>query len=429
MIEWIPIVLLFVLLFLGVPIAYSLLSVGVLGLVIAAGPGGAVGFLQTRVYGTVASFSLVTVPMFLLMAELLRESGLTTIIYEAFDAWLGHFRGGLAVSTVFASGGLAALSGSSAATAATMSSVAVPEMRKHGYGDRLSLGTVSAAGTFASMIPPSIILIIYGITTETSIPKLFAAGVIPGILTIVGYIAMIYYWSYSEPSIIGGEPPDKASLSRRLESVKPLGPPALIVIIAVGALFLGVVTPSESGALGAAGVLVVGVLFSNLRTQGIVDASANAVETTAMIFMLLIGATIFGLYLTLTGIADVAISTIAGLAVPALVIIFLLMLIYLALGTIMTGIPILLLTLPLTYPIVTDLGFSSIWFGILVVKALEMGLVSPPFGLNVFIATGAVDVDPGVGFRGAVRFLFIDFAILITLLLVPGIAMWLPNQI
>ena len=317
MIEWLPIVLLFVLLVLGVPIAYSLLAMGTLGLVMAAGPGGAVGFLQTRIFRTVAGFSLATVPMFLLMAELLRESGMTRIIYEAFDAWVGHFRGGLAVSTVFASGGLAALSGSSAATAATMSSVAVPEMRKHGYSDRLSVGVVSAAGTFASMIPPSIILIVYGITTESSIPMLFAAGVIPGILTIVGYIAMIYYWSFDEPSVIGGEPPEKASLGRRLKTAKPLGPPALVVIITVGALLLGVVTPSESGAIGAAGVLAVGVLYAyahdlNVLLMGEADAHALGIEVERTKRLLLALSSV----VTAAAVAVAGVIGFVGLIVP-----------------------------------------------------------------------------------------------------------------
>lgn len=429
MIEFLPLLLLFVLLLLGIPIAYSLIIVGGLGLVIAVGPDASVGFLQARTYGSVSGYTLVTVPMFILMAEFLRVSGLTRIMFDAFNAWLGHFRGGLAISTTIANGGLAALSGSSAATAATMASVAIPEMRRFDYDDRLSLGTVSAGGTFASMLPPSVILIVYGITTGTSIPQLFAAGIIPGIITVLGYIVVIYIWAKRDPSIIGGEPQPKSSLQHRIDTIKPIGPALLVVVITVGALLMGVVTPTESGALGAAGVLVVAYIFSGLRPRDTMVASARALETTTMIFMLIIGATVFGLYLTLTGIASEAVTSISNLPFSPLVIIFLVLCVYLALGTVMTGIPILLLTLPVTFPIATDLGFSPIWFGIVVVKTLEMGLVTPPFGLNVFIASGAAEVEPDIGFRGAARFLVVDFVILLLLLAAPKLALWLPGRV
>jgi len=422
----VPTLLLVVLILIGVPVAFALSIAGAAGLLMTLGPDRMTGLVLTVPYSNVATFLLATVPMFILMAEFLNESDLTEVLYEVAHRWFGNFPGGLAITTTLASGGLAALSGSSTATAATMSKIAVPELRKYGYDDRLSFGTVSSAGTFAVMIPPSLGLIIYGILTETSIGSLFIAGILPGLLTIGSYIGVIFLWGLADPDVIGGSTV-KYSWTERFSSLTNVWPALIIVFLVIGGLYLGIVTPTEAGALGAFGTFLVAVGLFGMRYTGTVDALQRTAETTTMIFMIVIGAVFFARYLTITGVTPAIIDFITSLPIGPISVLVLVLLVYVALGTMMDQLAILILTLPITFPLATSLGFDAIWFGILIAKTIEIGLVTPPLGLNVYIATGPMDVDADVGFRGSIRFIAADLVVLGILIAFPQISLYLPS--
>lgn len=423
----IPFVLLFGLLALGVPVAFSLGIAGTVGLFLTLGFEPAVTMLATAPFSSGTTFLLTTVPTFVLMAEFLSAGTLSKTLYEAAYVWLGRLRGGLAAATTLASAGMGAMTGSSSATAATFSAVAIPHMRRHGYDDKLSAGSIAAAGTLASIIPPSIALIIYGVATETSIGDLFAAGVIPGLITTAVYIATIYIWVRLKPSI-APHAPEKVPLKHRLIALRRTLPALLLIVIVLGGIYSGIVTPTEAGALGAAGALVLSVIFGGLRLSGIMTAVTRALGSTAMIISIVIFANVFGYWLTTSRIAQMLLSAISESALPGWVVMLFIVLLYLILGTFMDQIAILVLTLPLTFPIVMELGYNPIWFGILVIKLGEIGLVSPPVGLNVFVTAGSVkDLKLGDAFKGVVPFIIAELLLVILWFAVPEVMTWLPS--
>jgi tripartite ATP-independent transporter DctM subunit len=309
-----------------------------------------------------------------------------------------------------------------------MAKISIPEMKSRGYSDILAIGTVCASGTFAIMFPPSVPLIIYGVITGTSIKDLFLAGIIPGLLTLVGYVIVIIAWVLYSPSNINQET-GNYSWTERVVGLKPVWPALLIVAFALGSLYAGIVTPSEAGAMGAFGAFLVGIVFADLEYSGIRSAHSSAVELTGMIFIILIGAEVFGRYLTLTGAINNFVTSISELPISPLYILLLAFIAYIALGAIMDQLAILIITLPVTFPLVTGLGYDGVWFGIAIVKTVEIGLITPPFGMNVFAATSAVDIDTSTGFKGSLRFLVVDIVVIALLIAFPDIALWLPSQI
>lgn len=418
--------LLLLLIIIGAPIAYALLIAATLGLFLQMGEGPLLGFLQTSPYRTSASFLLTTIPMFLLMAEFLAGGRLTKDLFRAAHYWFGNLRAGLALATTAASAGMAALSGSSPAAAATMAAISVPEMRKYGYSDRLSLATVAAAGTLAVMIPPSIILILYGILTESSIGRLFVAGLIPGLMTAAGYVTLIMVWARVKPGIA---PPLNQTFTRQeqLRSLKPVWPALLLIFLVLGGIYSGLVTATEAGALGALGALVIGVLVGGLRSKGIIEALKRTAKTTSMIFAIIIAASLFGYFLSSTRVSMELIQWVDSLGVsPVMVLVFILA-IYLLLGAFLDPVSILILTLPFTFPIVIALGYDPIWFGIIATKMVEIGLVTPPVGINVFVTAGAVNAKLGDAFHGVALFVAVDLIIVAILVMNPGIVTFLPN--
>lgn len=380
-------------------------------------------------YRNVAYYTLVTIPLFILMGEYMRVSGLTSDIFYVADRFLSHIRGGLAFTTIIANGIFAVLSGSTVAASAAISRIAVPEMRKYGYDDRLSVGTVSAAGTFASLMPPSIPLIVYGILTETSITALFLAGIIPAILSLVGYAIVIYIWALREPEIMGVKEGEltRYSWSERMETFPLMIPLFALAVIVLGGLYGGFVTVTEAGALGAIGALVIGWYFGELNFSENIIALREAIQTSTMIFIILIGAVFFTFYISLTGFITDLLGIISATPMDAWIVLGIVLVMFIALGTVMVPIGILILTMPIVYPLVTELGFNSVWFGILIVKTIEMGLVTPPFGINVYVACEPVDTPPSVGFKGAMRLLIADFAVLFLLILFPSLALFIPE--
>jgi len=410
---------------LGVPIGYAMFITGFAGLFLTLGLEPTIGLLTSVAYSQTASYVFSTIPMFILLAEFLNKSDLLDDTFEFMYRWTSWLPGGLAISTTLANGGFAALSGSSTAASAALSKIAVPEMRKYEYEDKLSMGTVAASGTFAMMFPPSIALIVYGILTETSISALFIAGMIPGILTMLAYVLLIIIWVKWSPNL-AGKPAPAFSWKERFESLRPVWPALLLIAIVLGSIYLGVVTPTESGAMGAFGALLIGKFIYGLNLPDMQSALSNTVQTTAMIFIIILGALVLGRYLAITGLTTALIQFVSGLPLGPHGILIVLLIVYLILGMVMNQTAILVLTLPITFPLATQgLGFHPIWFGIVVIKTAEIGMVTPPFGLNVFVATSQVDVDVWEAFKGSSRFIIADLVVLALLIMYPQIATWL----
>src|SRR5690625_1793136 len=424
---FIPILFLFVMLAAGTQVGFTLAIVGTLGLYMVGGVGAVEGILRTTPYRNAASFILTTIPMFMLMAQYASKSGITKEIFAGARAWLGHYRGGLATASVFASAGIGAISGSSSATAAMMSSIAVPEMNKSGYDNRLSLGTVCAAGTLAIMIPPSGALILYGILTEQSIGKLLIAGIIPGIIMALAYAFVVWHWVKKNEHIAPRI--EKTSWRTRFNTLKNFWPIIIIAAIVLGGIYSGAMTATESAAIGSLSMLVVAILFWKISWSNIYQASLNAIRTTSMIFIIIIGAHIFGYYLTVSKVTPSIISFIENLDTSRWVVFAVICLFYLILGCFMDLSAILVLTIPLTFPIMMTLGFDPIWFGIIVTILGEVGLITPPLGLNVFVGASAAKLPVETGFSGIWRFVIASLVVMILIAVFPELATWLPSQI
>lgn len=422
----IPVLSLFAFLLIGVPVGFSLALAGGLGLLLYGGWDVMAGMLQTTPYASAASFVLTSIPMFILMAEFATNSGMSEKTFKACYKWLGHMPGGLALATVAASTGLAAIAGSSTAAAATMAKTAVGEMIKYNYRPGFAVGVVSIAGTLAIMIPPSIILIIYGILTEVPIGPLLIAGIIPGILTAIGYFLSIVYWAKKRPE----EAPRVAPfpMKERIGSIRGIWPMFILIVFMIAAIYSGAVTPTEAGAVGAFAAMLLGFFLVGLNMSGMKAALSRTAESTCMIFVIIIGAMIFGYFITATQLTQSILSFIAELPVSPYVIMGIIVLIYLVLGTFMDQLAILFLTVPITFPISQALGFDPIWFGIIVTKTAEIGLVTPPLGMNVFIASNAAKVPIMEGFKGVSRFLVVELIILLLLFFIPELSTWLPEQ-
>ncbi len=423
---FLPIALLFILLAIGIPVGFCLAVAGMVGLYLVGGYGAVVGILQTAPYRSASSYILTTIPMFMLMAQYATRSGITQEIFDAARAWFGHYRGGLATASVFASAGMGAISGSSSATAAMMAGIAVPEMVRVGYDKRLALGAVSAAGTLAIMIPPSTALILYGILTEQSIGKLLIAGIIPGIIMSLAYVATIVFWVRKKEQLAPAI--EKVSWIERFRSIKKFWPAAIVAVVVLGGIYSGIITPTESAAIGSLSMLIIAKLFWKLRWGDVYQATLGAIRTTSMIFMIVIGAHIFGYFLTMSRITQSLVGFVEDLDVSKWVILVIICIMYLILGCFMDLIAILVLTVPLTFPIMESLGFDLIWYGIIVTILGEIGLVTPPLGLNVFVGASAAKLPVEIGFAGIWRFVVASLVVLILIILFPEIATWLPSQ-
>lgn len=417
--------LLVLLLALGVPVAFSLLVAGALGLLLANGADSLVTILSTAPFRTAASFSLTTVPMFILMAEFASNGKLAGPLFDMATRWVGHRRGGLAISVVFASAGFGTVCGSSIAAAGAMSRIAVPEMLKAGYRAPVATGIVAVAGTLAIMIPPSVPMVIYGLTTETSIGKLLIAGILPGIVTAASYAVGILAWSRVSHESMPALP--RCSWRERFRSMRGVWPFLLLVLLVIVGLYSGVATPSELAAIGAAGALIICLGMRTMSVKGIVRAIESTVLASAMIFTIIIGAMVFGYFLTMTQASQALIGAISSSGISPWMVMALLIVMYVVLGCFMDQIAILLITLPLTYPLVTQLGFDGIWFGVIVVKLVEIGLVTPPLGINAFVVSGQTGVPLSDVFKGISVMLVFEAITLALLLAFPAISLYLPS--
>lgn len=422
--------LLAVLIVIQTPIAFAMAISGALGLWLVLGSQPLLGVLQTTPYRSTTSFLLVTVPMFMLMAEFMKRSGIAMGIFEAANAFLGSVRGGLAIATVVANAVMAAISGSSTATTAAMASVALPEMRRNGYDDRLSLGVVSVAGTLAIMIPPSIPLVLYGVITETSIGKLLIAGIIPGLLTAVGYCIAIWVMVWWKPEIA---PPVKRRGEPSIQEVRPVRKVIgawdglLLAGIVLGGIYSGAMTPTEAAAVGAAGALILSVFYRRIGTRAVIASFDAATRICGVIFLILIGAMIFSFFLSASQVSRNLVLWVQGLDQPVLLLFCLVLLILIVLGFVMDQLAILFLTLPLFFPLIMAWDMDPIWFGIIVTKTVEIGLITPPLGMNAFVAASATGAPINKVFRAIIPFLVVDLVILVILVAFPEISLWLPS--
>jgi tripartite ATP-independent transporter DctM subunit len=420
--------LFFLLLVVGVPVAFSLGIAGMVGLWIGWGMDVSLSYLQTTPYTQVAHYTLAAVPLFLLMGRLIYHGGLSRALYSLAYKWVGRLPGGLAMATCLASASFAAVSGSSTATVASLAPITMPEMERYNYDKRLSLGVLAASGTFAIMIPPSITFIVYGLITETSIRLLFIARIFPGLISASVYLALIFIWSKLNPKLAPLAPKEMVTWKERIGAIWGIWHVVLLLIFVIGGIYFGVMTVNESAAIGAVGALVIALSTRRLNFKLFREAIKDAVTVAAMVFMVIIGAFIFGYLLTLAKIPQTSMKWIGELAISKWIILALIVCVYIFLGTFMDQIAIQVLTLPITFPIVTHLGFEPIWFGVIIVKTTEIGLITPPLGLNVYILKGVSGEKLETVFSGILPFLIADMLTLIILILFPQISLYLPAK-
>jgi tripartite ATP-independent transporter DctM subunit len=417
-----------VLIALRVPIAIVLMVVSIVGT--AAIRGWAVGLAQLRsvVFDFVANWSLTAVPMFLLMGAVVHHSGVSTKVFEAARLWLARLPGGLAIAANLACAGFSAASGSSLATAAAMGRLAIPEMLRHRYDPGLAAGVVASAGTLGSMIPPSILLILYGIFAEQSISALLIAGIFPGLLTAAVYTVMIYIRCRIDPSLAPMVPSD-ASWGERFQALAGVWPLMVLVLGIIGGLYAGVFTPTEAGAVGSAAAFLIALSMGNLSLKVIRLSVLEALDSTAALFFVAIGAVLFARFLTLSGVPDY-LGAVVELSTSSVLMLIYASLIYLVLGMFLDSIGLMLITLPLFLPIFKQFGFDMIWFGILVVKFCEIGLLTPPVGLNVYVIKSVVgdQIPLETIFRGVIWFLVCEAVVVVLLINFPQIALFLPQM-
>ena len=424
MMDAIPFAAMLVALLLGVPIAVALAGSGILGIWLVKGDWNIViSVLKTAPLGA-ADYNLTTIPMFLLMAYFSSSSGLAHDLYTAASSWLSHLRGGLAIATVFACGIFGAMSGASVAAAAVMSKIAYPNMRRFGYSEVLAAGSVGVGATLDILIPPSVPMVIYGIATQTSIGKLLIAGVFPGIVLGIFLIICITIWVTVNPS--HAPKTQRVSWQERWSNLCRIWPSLLLIILVLVILYTGIATPTEVGALGAAIAALIGIIMGRLTWRGIFDAVIETVRTSTMILLIIIGANIFGYYMTMSRVPQEVVAAVSAMNINRWLIVIGITVGYFVISMFMDEIPLLLLTLPVTFPLVTSIGFDPIWFGVLSILMVCMGLVFPPVGLVAFVVSATANVPLAKVFRGTSVLIIAIFLTIALVMIFPQIALWLP---
>jgi tripartite ATP-independent transporter DctM subunit len=418
---------LFVLLLLRVPIAFAMAAVGFVGFASIVGWQPALASVGQTGIDTVFTYMLSVLPLFIMMGTFVAKSGLAEELYHASNVFIGHRRGGLALATILACGGFSAVCGSSLATAATISRIAMPSMRRYGYSDGLAAGSIAAGGTLGILIPPSVILVIYGIMTNTDIGKLFIAGLLPGALGIVLYMTAISVVTRLRPEL--SNPAERASWAERGRALWRTWGVFLLFGVVMGGIYFGVFTPTESAGIGAMGALVFAISRRGLDFAMLREVLAETAITTSMMFVLLIGAILFANFLNVSGMPAGLARWIGGLDVHPLIVIGAIVATYVVLGCMLESLSMMLLTVPVFYPIVQTLGMDLIWFGIIVVVVIEIGLITPPIGLNVFmLKTLMPEIPTSTIFAGVLPFIVVDIIRVALLILIPGIVLFLPGR-
>jgi tripartite ATP-independent transporter DctM subunit len=418
---------LFTLMVLRVPVGMAMGLVGVAGFGWLVGGAPALKIVGHTTMRSVTDWNFAVVPLFLLMGSFATNSGMSRELFRCANSYVGHLRGGLGIATIGACGGFAAICGSSVATAATFSRVAYPEMRRYGYPQSFSTGVIAAGGTLGIMIPPSTVLAVYGIITEQDIGKLFIAGVIPGIVAVLMYMATISLIGYLRPGFLPAGKP--ASWRERWEATRGVWATMLLFLFVIGGIYGGLFTPTEAAGMGAAGAFIIGVVRRRLDWSEILRSLLEATRTTAAVFTVLIGALLFGYFLTITQVPQKVTMFLTGLGIGSYGVLVLIMVMYLVLGTLMDALAMIILTVPIVFPVIKELGFDPIWFGVIIVMVAELGLIHPPVGMNIFVIKSVVDdVKISTIFYGVLPFICTDIVRLAILIAFPILALWLPSH-
>ncbi|MDO9558628.1 MAG: TRAP transporter large permease [Syntrophales bacterium] len=414
------------LIFLKIPVGFVMALVGFAGFGLLVSWDASLSLIARDFFAVFSSYNLTVIPLFVLMGQVAHHSGMSGRLFNTAHKFMGHLPGGLAIATIGACAGFSAICGSTSATAATMASVALPQMKKYNYDPALATGVVAAGGGLGILIPPSTIFIIYGIMTEQSIGKLFMAGVLPGILLTLSFIVTVVIWTRLRPDICEKAP--KATWKERMASLAGVIETLILFVMVMGGLFVGFFTPTEAAAIGAFGTLLIALIGRNLSWRGFVRSLDETTRVSCMIFVIVAGATVFGHFLAVTGIPSNVGIWVSGLSLPPPVIIGLILLVYLVLGCLMDSLAMIMLTIPIFFPVVTTLGYDPIWFGVIIVLVTGMGVITPPVGINVYVVAGvARDVPLQVIFKGTSYMLIALLATAILLVLFPQIATFLPS--
>lgn len=421
-------ILLFGLLFLRVPISVAMIIIGVTGFTIAVDAHAAFNLLRLAPIRTFTDQALALIPLFILMGTFATYTGFSSDLFNAAHKWVGHLKGGMALSTIIASAGFGAICGSSVAGAATMTRIALPELRARNYADTISSGVIAAGGTLGIMIPPSVMLAVYGIITNVDIGRLFIAAIIPGVLAAIFQILVVAILANWRPNQMPAAP--SASWAQRLSALKKVWTILVIFASVIGGMYAGWFTPTEAAAVGAGSVFLVALVERKLNLKHCLKALDEAVKISANIFLILVGAVIFGYFLAITQTPQSLASLLTSFDWPPFIILTLILLAYIILGCFLDSLALLVLTVPIVHPIIIGLGYDPVWFGVLLAVTVGIGLTSPPMGLNIFvIQSAAKDLNLKDIYKGVLPFLFADIARLALLASFPAITLFLPNTI
>ena len=419
------IALLFLLLAAGVPVGFAMGISGSIGLLIVGNLDITLGVLQTSPLTTVSGYELITVPMFLLMAELVLISGIADDLFTVAAAWTGHIRGGLGMATALSGAGFGAICGTSTASAATLSATSLPAMIKQGYDPKMAAGVVAVSGTLAMLIPPSVALVVYGLLAEVSVGKLLVGGIIPGIVVTLTIMATVWLLAVRRPGDAPCSP--RVALRTRLRLLKVVGPMLLLMMMVTGVIYTGVATPTEASALGASGAMGILVWKRRCTMNNVWRAASRAAHGTCMIAMILLGAQLFGYFFTLTHVTQDLVAWVGDLPTSRWVIMIALLAMYIVLGAFMDQIAILVLTVPVVVPMIVKLGFDPIWFGVIKIVTAEVGMITPPIGLNCYVVSRYANRPVGEVFQGTLPHIVAHFFAIAAFLLFPQLILWLPS--
>ena len=412
----------------SMPVAFCMAAVGFIGFALVVNPHAATSMISMDLFETFSSYSLTVIPMFVFMGQIAFHAGISSRLFDVAYHWLGHLPGGLAMSTVGACTGFGAICGSGPATAATMSAVALPEMKRYNYDPAMSCGTVAAGGSLGMLIPPSVVFIVYAILTEQSVGQLFIAGIIPGVLIAILFCLTIYIQCRLKPA--NGPAGPKFTLTQKLRSLTGVLETLILFVVVIGGMFAGFFTPTEAAAVGAAGSVAIAAARGKLSVKMLVRSLQETIRTSCMVMIIVTGAVIFGHFLAVTRLPFELATGLSELPLPGWVVMAMIILFYLIAGSFIDALGLILLTIPIFYPVVMELGYDPIWFGVIIVVVTQMGVITPPVGVCVYVVSGMErDVPLQSIFRGAMPFLLALVIAAAILMLFPALCTFLPNQV
>ena len=419
-------VLLFLLLFSSMPVGFAMLVSGLIGFALIVTPQAATSMITAELFDTFSSYNLTVIPLFVLMGQVAFHAGISTRLFKTAYTWIGHLPGGLAMATIGACAGFGAISGSGPATAATMASVALPEMRRYHYSDELASGAVASGGSLGMLIPPSVVFIVYALMTEQSIGALFLAGIVPGIIISILFCLSIFFRCIQNPKL--GPAGPKATWKERFKALNGVLETLILFIFVMGGMFFGLFTPIEAAAVGAGGSLIIALIKRSLSFELLHRILLETVRTSGMIFFIVAAAVVFGRFLAVSQIPFFLANWFVSLPLPGFMIMALIIVFFLFMGCFIDSLALVLLTVPIFYPVVLELGYNPIWFGVLIVVITQMGVITPPVGVNIYVVSGIErNIPLQTIFKGAMPFLYMLVLFAALLMIFPDIALFLPG--